>query len=122
MKTNQKSSTRTRVHQPIEVFSRLHYAGEMNEKVNDITTSEAPTLDGLPVPETQKEYSKRRFKVYRRVVSEAWESASQEVKDEVLAIVEKEREDVAEKKREEDKDEDDEDGDEEERSAESYLE
>lgn len=122
MKANAKPATRGRVHQPIEVFSRLHYAGELHDKVDSITASEAPQLDGLSLPESREEHAKRRFTVYRRIMSEAWESASSEVKEHVLSIVEKEREEAAVRKRDADEDEEDEDAKDEERSAESYLE
>lgn len=103
---------RSRTHQPIEIFSRLHYAGELTEKVNRITHEDTPNS------ETRTEYAKRRLAVYRQVISEAWESASPEVKAEVESVLKIEREEAAKRK------EDEGDGDDEETAltAESYHE
>lgn len=65
----------------------------------------------------------RRLVVYRRVITEAWGEASQDVKDEVEVILQEERE--AAKQRKIDAMEDDEgegEGEGNERSAKSYLE
>lgn len=59
--------------------------------------------------------------MYRRVVGEAWGNASQDVKNEVDAILQEERQ-AAKQRKDAIEEEDDEEDERDERSPESYLE
>lgn len=125
IKAHRKPTTRTRVHQPIEIFSQLYYAGALTDKVNQITREGTPQLgvdeEGLPITETREQLTQRRLIVYRRVVGEAWGNASQDVKNEVDAILQEERQ-AAKQRKDAIEEEDDEEDERDERSPESYLE
>lgn len=118
VKANLKPTTRSRLHQRIEIFSRLYYRDTLAETVNNLCAEQAPVdSNGIHVKEGRTAYTQRRLAIYQKIVNDAWASASDEQKAAVEMELEKERAELAEKKLEEE--ESDESG---ERTAESYLE